>query len=52
VGTREIQRNFNARDIVSDREKRAAYDLGGMEAVEGGGGTGGGVEDIFSPMFG
>jgi len=41
-----------AHDILSDKQKRAAYDRGGLEAVEGGGGGGGGADDIFSAMFG
>mmetsp|Transcript_30623 Transcript_30623/g.62520 ORF Transcript_30623/g.62520 Transcript_30623/m.62520 type:complete len:417 (-) Transcript_30623:177-1427(-) len=42
-----------AYEILSDPEKRAAYDKYGLEGVsEEGGGPGGGAEDLFSMFFG
>jgi DnaJ family protein A protein 2 len=44
-----------AYEILSDPEKREAYDQGGDEAVDGSGGGGGGgmqAEDVFSMFFG
>ena len=44
----EIQQAY---EVLSDPQKRDIYDEGGLEAVKGEGGRGGGMDDIFS-MFG
>jgi len=41
-----------AHDVLSDPDKRAAYDRGGMEAVQGGGGGGEGPSDLFDILSG
>ena len=41
-----------AYEILSDPNKRKTYDLGGYEALDGGGASGGNPFDIFESMFG
>ena len=58
-GAEEFKAVTAAYDVLSNEEKRRMYDLGGEDALHGGGagfggagGFGGAFEDIFSTFFG
>ncbi|WP_124053774.1 molecular chaperone DnaJ [Arcanobacterium ihumii] len=53
-GAEQFKEVTNAYDVLSNEEKRRMYDIGGEDALRGGGApTGGfGFEDIFSSFFG
>ncbi|WP_216379991.1 molecular chaperone DnaJ [Arcanobacterium phocae] len=60
-GAEKFKEVSEAYDVLSNKEKRQMYDLGGADAVHNGGGFGGGgggfgfgggLDDIFSTFFG
>lgn len=58
AGAEDAFKRINeAFSVLSDKDKRQTYDMGGVDALKGGGGMGGGAgginpEDIFAAFFG